>query len=158
MTSTADNYIDPDLDEDEGEDSEEDFKNLRAKARKASKIEQENLRLRRENAFMKAGLPLDDPKMGYFVKGYEGDLDPDAIRRAAIEAGFIAAPAQDQDPRIAEAQQGQAAVMALSAGAETGFDDQSSLYQMEQAYAEGGIEGLSAVTQQYGVTFLPDTL
>lgn len=144
----SDNYIEPIDDDDEG--SDEDFKNLRAKARKASKYEQENLTLKRELAFIKAGVPMEDPKMGYFVKGYEGELDPAAIRQAAVEAGFMAAPSQAPDPRIVQAQQGQAAVMQASAGAEAAYDPQSALYQLEQAYNEGGTEQMLDVVQQYG--------
>lgn len=144
----SDNYIEPIDDDDEGGD--EDFKNLRAKARKASKYEQENLTLKRELAFIKAGVPMEDPKMGYFVKGYEGELDPAAIRQAAIEAGFMAAPSQAPDPRIVQAQQGQAAVMQASAGAEAEYDPQSALYQLEQAYNEGGTDRMLDVVQQYG--------
>jgi hypothetical protein len=28
----------------------------------------------------------------YFIKGYEGELEPDAIRQAALEAGLMQAP------------------------------------------------------------------
>ena len=146
----SDNYNEPIDDDDDESGENEDFKNLRAKARKASKYEQENLTLKRELAFIKAGVPMEDPKMGYFVKGYEGDLEPSAIRQAAIEAGFMAAPSQAPDPRIMQAQQGQAAVMQASAGADSGYDPQSALYQLEQAYNEGGTEQMLDVVQQYG--------
>lgn len=45
--------------------------------------------IRRENAFMKAGIPMDDPMAKYFVKGYDGDFTPEAIRAAAEEAKLI---------------------------------------------------------------------
>jgi hypothetical protein len=48
--------------------------------------------LRRERAFLRAGIDLDKPVSRYFVKAYDGDLDPDAIREAAIEAGILGAP------------------------------------------------------------------
>lgn len=63
------------------------------------KLEAENKALReqmaevaeakRELTFVKAGITPDDPKFRYFVKGYDGELTPDAIRQAAEEAGFI---------------------------------------------------------------------
>ena len=137
------------------ESGDEDFKNLRAKAKKADQFERENATLKRELAFVKAGVPLDDPKMTYFVKGYDGDLDPHAIKQAAVEAGFMQAPQQQADPAVQAAEQGQAAVMAASTGTEPAFDDRAIDYKMEQAYAEGGLQGLSDVAQQYGVTFNP---
>jgi len=142
-------------DTNENESGDEDFKNLRAKARKADTLERENAQIKRELAFVKAGVPLDDPKMTYFVKGYDGDLEPQAINQAAIEAGFMSAPQQPVDPAVQQAQAGQAAVMAASTGTEPGFDETAIDYQMEQAYAQGGLQGLSDVAQQYGVTFNP---
>lgn len=44
---------------------------------------------RRELAFVKAGVPLDNPATKYFVKAYDGELTPEAIRSAAEEANFI---------------------------------------------------------------------
>lgn len=43
----------------------------------------------RELAFVKAGVDLNSPMARYFVKGYEGDLTPEAIRLAAEEAQLI---------------------------------------------------------------------
>lgn len=43
----------------------------------------------RELAFVKAGIDSADPMAKYFVKGYDGELSPDAIRAAAIEARLI---------------------------------------------------------------------
>jgi len=45
----------------------------------------------RELAFLKAGVPVDNPMAKYFVKGYDGEINSDAIRAAAQEAGLIAA-------------------------------------------------------------------
>lgn len=151
----TDQYTDDPSDDDRGD---EDFKNLRAKARKADTLERENAALRRENAFVKAGIPMDDPKLTYFVKGYDGDLDPVAIKQAAVEAGFISAPQQQADPAVQQAQQGQAAVMAASTGTDPVFDEDAINLQMEKAYAEGGLEALSDVARRYGVTFTPPTI
>lgn len=45
--------------------------------------------IKRENAFMKAGIPMDNPMAKYFVKGYDGDISAEAIRQAAEEANLI---------------------------------------------------------------------
>jgi hypothetical protein len=48
--------------------------------------------------------------------------------------------------------------MAASTGAINEFDETTIDYMMEQAYQQGGIEALSDVAQQYGVTFQPETI
>jgi hypothetical protein len=143
------------IDDNETDDQNDDFKNLRAKAKKADSYERENVTLKRELAFVKAGVPLDDPKMSYFVKGYDGELDPQAIKDAAVEAGFMAAPVQQVDPAVEQAKAGQAAVVAAGSESKPSSDPNALRYQMEQAYKEGGLEGLSAVTARHGVTFNP---
>ena len=150
----SDQYDDTDADE----RGDEDFKNLRAKAKKADQYERELSQMKRELAFVRAGVPMDDPKMSYFIKGYDGDLEPDAIKTAAIEAGFMAPPQQQTDPLVEQAKAGQAAVLAASTGTEVGFDEMAVQYAMDQAYAEGGIGALSDVAQQYGVTFNPESI
>tara|TARA_B100000530_G_scaffold22483_2_gene14580 strand:+ start:15235 stop:15711 length:477 start_codon:yes stop_codon:yes gene_type:complete len=43
----------------------------------------------RQDTFRSAGIDLNDPRVKYFVKGYEGELDVDAIRMEAEAAGFL---------------------------------------------------------------------
>ena len=147
----SDNYNEPD------DDGDEDFKNLRAKAKKADQYERENLSLKREMAFVKAGIPMEDPRMGYFVKGYEGDLEPSSIKQAAIDAGFIAAEVV-VDPALDQARAGQQRVLAASSGSAPVDDGAGIAYGMQQAYAEGDLDGLSAYTAQYGITFNPEPI
>ena len=45
----------------------------------------------RELSFVKAGVNTSDPGAKYFVKGYDGELSPEAIRVAAQEANLIPA-------------------------------------------------------------------
>lgn len=146
----TDNYTEP-TDADERDDDSDDFKNLRAKARKADQYEREMNSMKRELAFIKAGVPMDDPKVSYFVKGYEGDLEPEQIRTAAIEAGFMQTPPQEPDVAAEQAQKGQAAVVNAGTGTQPNSDLNGALYQLEQAYNEGGTSGMLAVAQQYGI-------
>lgn len=44
---------------------------------------------KRELAFLKAGVNPDNPMAKYFVKAYDGELSPDAIKQAAIEAQLM---------------------------------------------------------------------
>lgn len=146
------NYDDDAYDDDDEAQAEESPRGLRRAANKSKKLEAELAELRRELAFAKAGLPLDDPKMKYFVKGYEGDLDSDAIRVAAMEAGFLASQQQGSDPVQAQVSESQSRVMAASAGAvyEDASED-AALARLEAAMQEGGVEAMLDVARQYGI-------
>lgn len=54
----------------------------------------------RDLAFYRAGVDPEDPKAKWFVKGYDGDLETEAVKAAAIEAGFITA--EDSPPPPAD--------------------------------------------------------
>lgn len=71
----------------------------------------------RNLAFARAGVPLDNPAAQWFVKGYDGELTPEAIKAAAEPLNFgtpapqqpqgIPADEQAAHNRMAQAQQGQ---------------------------------------------------
>lgn len=139
-------------DDDAGTDQQgpEGIKSLRDAAERGKRLEPENANLRRENAFLKAGInPEESKQLSYFYKGYEGDLTADAIKAAAIEAGYIAPP--PVDPAVQQHQQGQAAVMAASSGSEAQYDPAGAVYAMEKAFAEGGVDAMMQAGQQYGL-------
>jgi hypothetical protein len=134
----------------------EDFRLLRRAANKSKKTEQENQALRRELAFAKAGLPLDDPRMNYFIKGYEGELQAEAIRQAAMDSGFIQAQQQQQqqadDGQSRAVMAAQNRVMQASAGAMTSESgEEAAISQLSMAMNEGGIEAMLDVARQYGL-------
>ena len=101
------------------EEPEEEHPDIVLQRQQIKKLEKENKELaekaakadaaERRLAFAEAGIKLDDPKMSYFVKGYEGELTADAIKAAAVEAGFLEAPEEvpkaevDATRRMAEA-------------------------------------------------------
>lgn len=94
----------------------------RQEQKKARDAEREAQEAKRELAFYKAGIdPTKDPKLGLFMKAYDGKPEPDAIRAAAAEYGFDlggGAPEPPADP-AAQAQadaQAQANADALAAG------------------------------------------
>ncbi len=68
---------------------------------------------KRELNFVKAGVDPNDPKYKYFVKGYDGELTPDAIRQAAEEASLI--PSQNKEV-VAEQQSWNRVAQAARAG------------------------------------------
>ncbi len=83
-------------------EDQEDHPDIVRQRQQLKKLEKENKELaeraaradaaERKLAFAEAGINPKDPKMSYFVKGYEGEMDPDAIKAAAVEAGFLEAP------------------------------------------------------------------
>ena len=151
----SDGYIEDEYDEDDTS-----IKGLRRAANKAKKLEAEMESMKRELAFARAGLPLDDPSLAYFVKGYDGDLEADSILEAAEQAGFIEIVEDDeyegpqqqtyQDPA-------QDRVMAAAAGGMAeNVTEAAALSRMEDALKEGGVDALLSVAQEYGVPIAAD--
>lgn len=91
-------------DDDDTTEQEPGRNPLRAQLKR---LEKENNELRKQTAqfaetqkkmaFMEAGIPLDSPMTKYFIKGYDGELTPEAIRVAAEEAQLIAPPTQQNE-------------------------------------------------------------
>lgn len=71
---------------------------------------------KRELAFVKAGIDPNSPMSKYFMKGYDGELDPDAIRNAAVEAQLISPP--EATPTQVEAA-GWQKIAKIAAGSQT---------------------------------------
>ena len=152
MTSNE-NYTDDDFLED---DDATDIRSLRKAANAARKLKAEVTQMKRELAFARAGLPLDDPRMSYFVKGYEGEMDAEAIREAAISSGFLAPVQSDTDTAHQAQTQAAAAVqqrvMAASAGSTAeDISEAAAIGRMEAAMEEGGLEAMLDVARQYGI-------
>lgn len=148
------NYIEDDVEtDDDGMDAPEETspRGLRRAANKSKKLEQELADARRELAFTKAGINPDDPKMRYFVKGYDGDMTAEAVRQAALEAGFLASQ-QGPDPQQQAIQASQQRVMTAAAGAVMEDSSEEAAYaRLEQAMEEGGVEAMLDVARQYGI-------
>lgn len=95
-------------DEDEFEDQPEQPQTKNPLRSRMKELERENAELRkqaaakaeaeRELAFLKAGVNLNSPMGRYFVKGYDGEFTPEAIRQAAMEAQLIDAPETNTVP------------------------------------------------------------
>ena len=87
---------------------EQQVKAFEAKAKEAEAAQ-------REFAFVKAGVNPDSAAAKYFVKGYDGELTPEAIRAAAEEASLI--PSQKKE--VAAEQQAWNRVAQASRAGET---------------------------------------
>ena len=129
-----------------------DIKSLRRAANGKKQLEKELADLKRELAFAKAGLPMNDPKMSYFVKGYEGDMTAEAIRQAALESGFLTSQGQEDNSVVDNVAAAQQRVMSASSGvAYEGLSEEAALAQLESAMEEGGMEAMLDVARQFGI-------
>ena len=142
-----------DADEDPGS-----IKSLRRAANKAKKLEAELNEMKREVAFQRAGLPMDDKRMQYFVNSYTGELDEDSILNAAEEAGFIEFIDDEEEAPAQQAQQpvmdlgSQQRVMAASGGGEfENVTEQAALVRMQEALQQGGTDAFLAVAEELGI-------
>lgn len=77
--------------------SRQQIRNLEKRAKDADTADLRAGAAERELAFIRAGVP-DTPAAKYFVKGYDGEVTAEAIRTAAVEAGFLAADQQGAIP------------------------------------------------------------
>lgn len=131
---------------------------LRRAANKAKRLEQENAKLERELAFARAGITGTDQRTAIFMRGYDGELEPAAIRAVATEAGFIAeAPVsqqQDQQTQQAQAVQQQAQAITAPSAAAVRSDDPEA--RLEAAMAAGGVEAMFAEARNMGIPFTYD--
>lgn len=124
--------------------SRKQIRSLEQKAARADAAE-------RELAFAKAGVDLADPKLSYFVKGYSGDLTPDAIKQEAVNAGFLAAP-QANDEQAARDTELDAHDRLGSAAAGASTPDKIDLGQkMREAFAAEGQAGVLRVYREAGL-------
>lgn len=146
----AEDEFDAQGESEHGDGEAGDIKSLRRAASGKKKLEQELAEARRQLAFAKAGIDLEDPKMRYFVKGYDGELDAGAVRQAAIEAGFIQASSESQAAKAV--QQAQDRVTIASAGAAIeDSSEEAALSRMQAALEEGGMNAMLDVARQYGI-------
>lgn len=116
---------------------EAENKALREKAARAESLE-------RERAFSKVGIDPEDPAARYFVKGYEGDLDPEAIRQAAIEARLLSS---DPAPEVLQEQQAWNRSNQVAAGA-SNTDGPSIEDRIRNAESEAEVLAILAEVNQ----------
>ena len=98
--------------------------------------------MKRELTFVKAGIDPADPKFKYFVKGYDGELSPDAIREALVEAQLISPP--DTSGEAAAWQR----TNQVAAGAQTAHPPVDWNKRIQEATSEAEIMALLAEAQQ----------
>lgn len=75
------------------------IRDLEAKAKRTDELEARLAQAEKDAAFTQALGPNTDPRLDYFRRGYQGEVNPEAIRQAATEAGFLAAESQPSTPQ-----------------------------------------------------------
>jgi hypothetical protein len=112
----------------------------------------------RELAFLKAGVDPAKPAATWFIKGYDGDLSTDAIKKAAGDAGLLAsAPTPggvDASHQVAAIAQG--AIDAATAGPFGGVSPVNHLENMQRALERGGIDAMADYMRTVGLPVAGD--
>ena len=100
---------------------------------------------KRELAFVKAGIDPNSPMSKYFMKGYDGELSPDAIRQAAVEAQLISPP--EATPTQVEAA-GWQKIAKIAAGSQTAQPPVDWNQRLANAESPKEVEAILAEARQ----------
>jgi hypothetical protein len=138
---------------DNAQRSNSEWAQLRRAEKKARDAETNLTALAKQLAFIKAGIDPDNDRMKYFVKGYDGDLNPDAMRAAAVAAGFLADTGQPPTQQLtAEQQAALAASQAISAANPGSAPDlMTATQKLDEAYKSGGTAAMLAALAEQGI-------
>ena len=122
------------------------MKQLEKEARELRKQVAEFSATQRELAFVKAGIDPASPQAKYFVKGYDGDLTPEAIRAAAEEAQLITPLASEDADKQAWKQSNK-----IAAGSESAPPPPSWNKRISEASSEQEVYDIFAEAQAQGI-------
>ena len=148
MTEVYDDFDDDDDFDEKPQRSDAAWAELRRAKKAREKAERELAQMKRENAFARAGIDTEDPRLQYFVKAYDGEVSADAIRAEAIKAGFLSEPADDPNPPDVAAQR-DITDAALGAMPEGGANVDTGA--LDEAFRQGGTEGMLNYLRQNGI-------
>lgn len=136
-------------------DHEDDIPSLRRAAAKAKQLEKERDALLRQQAFLRAGVNVDDPKMKYFVNGYDGEIEPEAIRREAVSAGFLGgeerAAQAAADQQLVATQSTEERIARAGSPAAAPLGGATPEQMLEEAFASGGTQAMLSKAAELGI-------
>jgi hypothetical protein len=124
---------------------------LRREKRERGKAEERAKTAEKELAFMRAGIDAStNPMAAYFVKGYDGDITPEAIRAKALEVGLIQAPPPPEPDPVKQASlaAGERIATTAQGGGEVTPKGTAAL---DEAYAQGGTSAMIQVAREMGI-------
>lgn len=97
-------YTPPGNDDPSGDESEQSYGWRKRLEDENASMAKELDSLKRERAFEQAGLDLSNPMASYFMKGYDGDPNPEAIKAEATRAGLLSSEPKVPPSELAEHQ------------------------------------------------------
>jgi hypothetical protein len=147
MSNIADEFYEDDDQPQESNPVRARMKQLEKENREYKKMLAEAEAAQKELAFVKAGIDLTSPMAKYFVKGYDGELSPEAIRQAAEEAQLIT-----PQPEVAnEDKQAWQTSNKVAAGAESSTEIPSWTKRINDANSEAELMAVFAEAQAQGI-------
>jgi hypothetical protein len=147
MSDFADEFYEEDDQPNESNPVRARMKQLEKETRDLRKQVAEAQAAQKELAFVKAGLDLNSPMAKYFVKGYDGELSPEAIRLAAEEAQLITPQPTVTDSDKAGWQESNR----IAAGSETAPPPPSWAKRIADANSESELMAVFAEAQAQGI-------
>lgn len=168
-----DDYDDQNSEGDQGAEQKKvtlSRRQLNALEKGKREAEEKANRLERRVAFIEAGIDMADPKTKYFVNGYDGEVKAEDIKKAAIEAGFLADPdAKTEETggqqQLTPEQQAEAQQQAEDAQLFQGIyqatqqQDTSGVNHtagMAEAIQKNGIDGMVSYMRNHGIPVAGD--
>lgn len=149
--SNFDDYSEEDFTEQEsntgGNPVRARMKQLEKDLREAKQQLAQSAETTKKLAFVEAGIPLDSPMSKYFIKGYDGELTPEAIREAALEAQLIAPTQQVADTD----KQAWRETNKIAAGSEVSPAPPGWIQRIEAANSEAEMMSIFAEAQAQGI-------
>jgi len=153
MSDIADEFYDEDDDQpQESNPVRARMKQLEKENREYRKALAEAETAKREFSFLKAGIDPTEPKFKYFVKGYDGELSPEAIQQAASEAQLIT---PQPTPADTDKQAWQTSNK-IAAGAETVMAESSWMKRINDANSEAELMAVFAEAHAQGINLSTD--
>jgi hypothetical protein len=158
-----------DLGDDESNDARvslkrSDIRRLEAAAKAGLQAQTAKTQADRELAFYKAGIDPSDTRLSYFVKGYDGEMTPEAIKAEAQKAGFVSAEGQTaasagSDSQSTEAENAEKQAAALSGGASTPgstLNAEAGRQALAEAMKQGGVSAMLEKARELGLPIAGD--
>jgi hypothetical protein len=151
MSDFNDDYSEDDFTEQESNSGSnpvrQRMKQLEKENREKDKLLAQLQAQAKELSFVKAGVDVSDPKFKYFIKGYDGELTPEAIREAAEEAQLIA-----PTPQVADTdKQAWRETNRIAAGSEVSPAPPGWIDRINAANSEQELMGIFAEAQAQGI-------
>lgn len=147
MSDYAEDFYEDDDQQQETNPVRARMKQLEKENREFKKLLAEKEAASKELAFVKAGIDLNSPMAKYFVKGYDGELTPEAIRLAAEEAQLITPQPKPSDEDV----KGWNESNKVAAGAEAAPEGPSWVKRIADANSQAEIEAIFAEAQAQGI-------